>query len=260
MRPTSGSGGKTGTLVVGAALLWAACSGGGGAADGGGGTGGVAGSGGRGGTAGITGRVYTTAFPLTENPISEGGNWIDGQAVGLDWHDVSTTPGLAIGHQSGSSYTDGTALLTGAWGPTQTVEAVVHTVNPKESCYQEVEMRLRSNLTAHSCTGYEISFKATKSAGAYLIIVRWNGPVGDFTYLENSTGAQYGIAEGDTVKATIVGNVITAYLNGVAVGTATDSTYTTGNPGMGFNLETSDASCIGTNGDYGFTRFTATSD
>lgn len=226
----------------------------------GGSSGSGAGSGGRGGTAGTAGRVYTTAFPLTENPISEGGNWINGQAVGLDWHDVSTTPGLAIGHQSGTSYTDGTALLTGAWGPTQTVEAVVHTVNPKESCYQEVEMRLRSTLTAHSCTGYEISFKATKSASAYLIIVRWNGPVGDFTYLKNVTGAQYGIAEGDTVKATIVGNVITAYLNGVAVGTATDPTYTTGSPGMGFNLETGDTSCIGTNGDYGFTRFTAMSD
>jgi len=263
---------KTGTIVVGAALAFAACSSGG-AADGGGGgvaaAGGAAGTGGATGTAGASGptgasgsggRVYTTAFPLTENPISEGGNWISGQAVGLDWHDVSTTPGLAIGHQSGSSYTDGTALLTGAWGPTQTVEAVVHTVNPKESCYQEVEMRLRSTLTAHNCAGYEISFKATKSASAYLIIVRWNGPVGNFTYLLNSSGAQYGIAEGDTVKATIVGNVITAYLNGVPVGTATDSTYTTGSPGMGFNLETSDPSCVGTNGDYGFTRFTATSD
>jgi len=247
-----------------AALLFTACSGGGGAGgasgSGGGGTGGASGSGGQVGMGGAGGRVYTTNFPLTENPISEMGNWISGQAVGLDWHDVSTTPGLAIGHQSGSSYTDGTALLTGAWGPTQTVEAVVHTVNPKESCYQEVEMRLRSSLTAHSCSGYEISFKATKSASAYLIIVRWNGPVGDFTYLVNSSGAQYGIAEGDTVKATIVGNVITAYLNGVPVGTATDPTYTIGSPGMGFNLETGDASCIGTNGDYGFTRFTAMSD
>ena len=283
---------KRGAIIGSVALLIGACSGGGGAADAGSGQGGAAGTGdalggasgsggaggrtgtggsggspgsgagtgGRGGTAGTTGRVYTTTFPLSENPISDGGNWISGQAVGLDWHDVSTTPGLAIGHQSGSSYTDGTALLTGAWGPTQTVEAVVHTVNPKESCYQEVEMRLRSNLTAHSCTGYEISFKATKSASAYLIIVRWNGPVGDFTYLKNSTGAQYGIADGDTVKATIVGNVITAYLNGVAVGTATDSTYTTGSPGMGFNLETSDASCVGTNGDYGFTRMTAMAD
>lgn len=244
-----------------------AAAGGSGGAAGSGGTGasggragGGPGAGGRGGMAGTTGRVYTTTFPLTENPISESGNWINGQALGLDWHDVSTTPGLAIGHQSGSSYTDGTALLTGAWGSTQIVEAVVHTVNPKESCYQEVEMRLRSTLTAHSCAGYEISFKATKSASAYLIIVRWNGPVGDFTYLKNSTGAQYGIAEGDTVKATMVGNVITAYLNGVAVGTATDSTYTTGNPGMGFNLETGDASCVGTNPDYGFTRFTAMAD
>ena len=231
--------------------------GGSGGTVGGGGGGGKGGTGGNGGGAGV-GRSYSTAFPLTENPISEGGNWINGQTDGLDWHDMSTTPGLAIGHQSGSSYTDGTALLTGTWGPNQTVEAVVHAVNPKDSCYQEVEMRLRSTLTPHSCTGYEISFKATKTSGAYLIIVRWNGPLGDFTYLVNTSGAQYGVTEGDVVKATIVGNVITAYLNGVQVGTATDSTYTSGSPGMGMNLETGDSSCIGTNGDYGFKHFTAT--
>ena len=245
---SSGSGGND-------AAAGAAAGSGGSSSGGGGGTGG----GGAGGVGGV-GRSYTTAFPLTENPISEGGNWINGQTAGLDWHDMSTTPGLAIGHQSGSSYTDGTALLTGSWGPTQTVEAVVHAANPKDSCYQEVELRLRSTLTPHSCTGYEISFKATKTSGAYLIIVRWNGPIGDFTYLVNTAGAQYGVTEGDVVKATIVGNVITAYLNGTTVGTATDATYATGNPGMGMNLETGDASCIGTNGDYGFKHFTATSD
>jgi hypothetical protein len=197
-------------------------------------------------------------FPLTENPISEGGNWINGQTDGLDWHDMSTTPGLAIGHQSGSSYTDGTALLTGTWGPTQSAEAVVHAVHPQDDCYQEVELRLRSALTAHSCTGYEISFKATKTSGAYLIIVRWNGAVGDFTELVNVSGAQYGVTEGDVVKATIAGNVITAYLNGVEMGSATDDTYAAGSPGMGMNLETSDATCVGTNGNYGFTRYTAT--
>ena len=237
----------------------AAGSGASGGASGGGGRSATGGTGGNGAGAGV-GRSYSTAFPLTENPISEGGNWINGQTDGLDWHDMSTTPGLAIGHQSGSSYTDGTALLTGSWGPTQTVEAVVHAANPKDSCYQEVELRLRSTLTPHSCTGYEISFKATKTSGAYLIIVRWNGPIGDFTYLVNTAGAQYGVTEGDVVKATIVGNVITAYLNGTAVGTAIDATYATGNPGMGMNLETGDASCIGTNGDYGFKHFTATSD
>ena len=205
----SGAGGNDAAAGSGGA--------GGGASGVGGGKGGAGGRGGTGGTAGSgVGRSYSTAFPLTENPISEGGNWINGQTDGLDWHDMSTTPGLAIGHQSGTSYTDGTALLTGSWGPNQTVEAVVHAVNPKDSCYQEVELRLRSTLTPHSCTGYEISFKATKTSGAYLIIVRWNGPLGDFTYLVNTTGAQYGVTEGDVVKATIVGNVITAYLNGVA--------------------------------------------
>jgi hypothetical protein len=250
------AGGTNGGAGSGAAGGGSSNGGSGGKSGGSGGSG--AGGAGPTGGAGASGRSYTTKFPLTENPISENGNWINGQTTGLDWHDVSTTPGLAIGHQMGTSYSDGTALLTGSWGPTQTVEAVVHTVNPNEPCYQEVEMRLRSALTPHSCTGYEISFKATKSSSAYLIIVRWNGKLGDFTYLKNVSGAQYGIANGDTVKATIVGNVITAYLNGVAVGTATDSTYTTGNPGMGFNLETGTASCLGTNGDYGFTSFTAT--
>ena len=35
---------------------------------------------------------------------------------------------------------------------------------------------------------------------------------------------------GDTVKATICGNVITASLNGVVMGTATDDRYVTGSP------------------------------
>ncbi len=247
---SSGAGGNDAAAGSGASA---------GGAVGGGGKGGTGGgAGGTGGAGAGVGRSYTTAFPLTENPISEGGNWLNGQTDGLDWHDMSTTPGLAIGHQSGSSYTDGTALLTGSWGPNQTVEAVVHAANPKDSCYQEVEMRLRSTLTPRSCTGYEISFKATKTSGAYLIIVRWNGPLGDFTYLVNTMGAEYGVTEGDVVKATIVGDVITAYLNGAVVGTATDATYATGSPGMGMNLETGDSSCVGTNGDYGFKHFTAT--
>jgi hypothetical protein len=252
----SGSGGASGQGGSGGATGGAA---GGGASGATGGASGSAGGAATGGTAGAAAtRTYTTTFPLTENPLSEGGSWINGQTDGIDWHDMSTTPGLAIGHQSGSSYTDGTALLTGTWGPTQSAEAVVHETHPQDDCYQEVELRLRSALGPHSCTGYEISFKATKTSGAYLIIVRWNGAVGDFTYLLNVSGAQFGVTEGDVVKATIAGNVITAYLNGVAMGSATDGTYATGSPGMGMNLETSDATCVGTNGNYGFTHYTAT--
>jgi hypothetical protein len=203
-------------------------------------------------------RTYTTTFPLTENPLSEGGNWRDGGTVGLDWTNVSTALGRATGLQCCASYTDATALLTGSWGADQTATATVYATNPLDDCYQEVELRLRSALSAHRSTGYEISFKSSQTSAAYLIIVRWNGPLGDFTYLVNEHGTQYAVKTGDVISAQIVGTVITAYKNGVQMGQATDNTYAGGNPGMGFNLETKVAGCAGTNGDYGYTTFTAT--
>ncbi len=201
-------------------------------------------------------QTYATNFPLTDNPISENGHWISGKSVGLDWADVSTTPGLAIGRQSGSSgyYDDAVALLTGSWGADQTVEATVYTVNQDDSYAQEVELRLRSSLSVHISTGYEILFRCSKTADAYMAIVRWNGLLDDFTGLVGQRGAQYGVANGDVIKATIIGNEITAYINGVQVARVTDDTYATGNPGMGFWLWRG----AGTNGDYGFTSFTAT--
>ena len=201
---------------------------------------------------------YTTSFPLRENPISEGGRWMNGGAVGSDWTDVSTTPGLAIGHQVGASYTDATAILTGSWGPDQRVAGAVYTAKQHDACYQEVELRLRSAISSHVNTGYEISYKLSQTSAAYLIIVRWNGALGNFTYLFNQHGAQYGIKNRDVVGASIVGNVITAYKNGVETGRATDSTFATGAPGMGFNLENGPVGCAGTNGDYGYTSYTAT--
>jgi hypothetical protein len=198
--------------------------------------------------------TYTTTFPLTENPISESGMWINGGTVGLDWCNVQTnggSPGLAYGTETGSiNYNDSTALLTGTWGPNQTVTATVYTTITGNSNYEEVELRVRSSLSAHNCTGYEINFSVNPS-NPYVQIVRWNGAFGSFTLL-NATGS-YGAKNGDVIKATANGNTITAYLNGTAVLTATDSTYPTGSPGMGFYLQGGS----GINRNYGFTNFTA---
>jgi hypothetical protein len=92
-----------------------------------------------------------------------------------------------------------------------------------------------------------------KAPKAYAEIVRWNGRLGDFTYLDRHNGTQFGVKSGDVVKAAIKGNVITAYINGKQVAQATDSTYTTGRPGIGFYLEGGS----GVNRDYGFSSFTA---
>lgn len=200
------------------------------------------------------GTSYTTRFPTAENPISESGKWTTGKAVGLDWADVAVTRGLAHGVEAGTGgYDDSTAVLSGMWKSDQMAEAVVHTTAQNDQLYEEVELRLRSSLSAHQSTGYEINFRCSKTANAYAEIVRWEGPLGKFTYLKQGHGAKYGVADGDVVTATAVGSLITAYINGVNVLQATDAAYPTGNPGMGFFLR----GATGVNKDYGFTRFSA---
>jgi hypothetical protein len=198
--------------------------------------------------------AYTTSFPLTESPISDQGNWEGGKTAGVDWADIATIPGHAFGLESGASgYDDSTALLTGSWGPNQTAQATVYTVNQNDKISEEVELRLRSSLSPHSATGYEINFRCLKTKNAYTEIVRWNGPLGDFSYLSHKDGAQYGVADGDVVRATMVGNVITVYINGVQVAQATDGTFATGRPGIGFFIQ----GALGVDRDYGFTSFEA---
>jgi hypothetical protein len=195
------------------------------------------------------GGTYTTNFPLAENPISEGGKWINGGSVGLDWTDVVTTPGFAYGTEVNGNYTDATAILTGTWPVNQYAQATVYWNPSGSEPVPEVELRLRSAISAHVNRGYEITF-----GGGYLIIVRWNGGLGNFNYLVNASGSQYTPKTGDVIKATIVGNTISAYKNGVLMGQVTDATWTDGAPGMGFNSGTKGGTYDNT---YGFTSFTA---
>jgi hypothetical protein len=201
----------------------------------------------------IPSRTYSTNFSLAESPISEGGIWINGSTTGLDWGYVSTTAGQTHTHPGIAHYADATALLTGIWSSDQMAQATVGSIVNAcfgDTCYPEVELRLRSTLSAHLCNGYEVAFSLKPDDRAYLIIVRWNGPLADFTYLLNQSGAQFQAKTGDVVKATVVGNVISAYKNGVLMGQATDNIFKSGNPGMGFNEQSY-------NGDYGFSSFTA---
>jgi hypothetical protein len=211
---------------------------------------------------------YTTNFSIAEDPISQGGKWINGKTIGLDWSDVATIPGLAYGTESGketgdNAYDDSTALLTGSWQPDQTVEATVRSVNQNENVFEEVELRLRSSLSAHNSTGYEVLFRCMPGGQAYASIVRWDGALGKFSYLAQKQGPEYGVTDGDLVKARIVGTLITAYINDRPVLEASDGTYSRGSPGIGFWLQRGS----GVSGwlfyrgirnvDYGFTGFAA---
>jgi hypothetical protein len=218
-------------------------------------------------------RSYGTRFQHDEDPVSEGGIWVNGARDGIDWADVVVRNGLAYGGvtrmqaaerraEQGNlasvapgaapegDYDDPTALLAGAWGKNQHARGTVFSRNQTEAYFQEVEIRLRSTLTPHRCTGYEIFWRCLKTEAAYAEIVRWNGKVGDFTSLRKLSGPQYGVQHGDIVEAIISGNVITGFINGVEVISATDSAFDSGSPGIGFNFGVGD-----TNVDHGFTSF-----
>jgi len=216
-------------------------------------------------------RSYTTEFPLDEDPVSENGMWLNGKKDAIDFSDCITSNGIIHGAPSrmnvlekraeqgnldgeaqapAGDYDDPTAVLAGAWGPNQHGRGVAHVEKPTEDWFQEVQIRLRSTVAPHSITGYEIFFRCLKGEHGYAEIVRWNGRVGDWTSLKRHQGPDYGVAHGDVIEASIEGNVIRGFVNGVEKITVTDDTWASGAPGVGFNFGVGD-----TYADHGFSSF-----
>jgi hypothetical protein len=219
-------------------------------------------------------RSYRTRFENDEDPISEGGMWINGQTDGIDWIDCMTQNGgevcgkvsrMTVAERraeqvhdeagdddagTAGDYDDPTAVLSGEWGRNQYGKATVFCRNPTNKYFQEVEIRLRSSITPHRCTGYEVFWRALKTDEGYAEIVRWNGAIGDFTSLARKVGTEFGVKDGDVVEASIEGDLIRGFINGVEVISATDDVFPEGAPGVGFNFFVST-----TNVDHGFTSF-----
>jgi hypothetical protein len=181
-------------------------------------------------TCGGAGRSYSTEFPGNENPISENGAWFN--LGGPDWTYVQTSSGIAMGTQTAAphGYNDSYARL-GGFSPNQCASAVLHMVGPFASgCEPEVELLLRCSDAPGSVRTYECNFNAGNGSQ----IVRWNGPVGDFTVLANGTSPHPPFQDGDVLKATVYGSTIVAYVNDLEIVRATDATLITGDPGIGF--------------------------
>ena len=205
----------------------------------------------------FAGHNYSTTFPLAESPISEGGVWIDGATAGsgcsgkLCWGSMQTTPGQAFGVSEPTQYGDPTAITTGTWGPNQTVQGtvVVASAQPTRGCCHELELRLRSTISANSITGYE-AYCSMISGNQYCHIASWGGPNGSYVNLDECLGSRPApyLKKDDVLKATITGTnpvIITAYINGIQVMGIQDSgsctfsdgrkygPWTSGNPGIG---------------------------
>ena len=209
------------------------------------------------GTMGFS-QTYTTRFEGTENPLSEDGSWTN---KGVDWTTIRKQNGIACGTQVGTNtgrykFDDSYAHLSG-FPPDQEAWGQVHIAKPNSSCIQELEILLRWTSAAHRTTGYECFARCLNSESSYLQIVRWEGPLGEFTYLADHRGTNYGLKNGDILKASIIGNVITVSVNGVEKARVTDDTHKTGNPGVGEYLACESGRGVGSNADFGFASFTA---
>jgi len=222
---------------------------------GGGGTAGAAGAAGGVGGSATRGASYATDFNLAEAPLREGDSW---RHNGLDWALVNSGDGIAFGTQAlgvlragPAQYNDSYAYLSG-FAPNQQASGIIHKGQIDPSCTHEVEILLRWKDGAHAASGYECNLAYD---GAYAEIVRWNGPVGDYTYVARGQ-VPGGVRDGDVLSASVVGTTITLSVNGVTVVTATDATFSEGDPGMAFWRGSNGC---GTFGDYGFTHYAASS-
>jgi hypothetical protein len=191
------------------------------------------------------GTSYSTNFALTENPLSEGGIWKVGKADGGQWNDPRTSTNrcyASTNADTGSSrYADDVAHLKTSFktfSPNQFAQATVF----RQAGYSpagghEVELLLRFTISANDAHGYEILW----GHSGYIAIVRWNGPLGSYTPLfDPGSGSIPPPVEGDTLRAEIVGNIISAYRNGSSTPVArvdvssAGTVYASGQPGVGF--------------------------
>jgi hypothetical protein len=179
--------------------------------------------------------IYTTDFPITENPISEGGKWLNGATTGVDWADVQTASNKASGtgpqNAGAKQFADPTAVLSSTWPSDQYAQAVVSAGSLGGNCCKEVELAMRASVSAHSITGYFMDCSLIDGYN-YMEFGTYNGPLNDFSTLARTTA--FHCVDGDVLTMTASGNVITVYRNGTQVLQATDSTFSTGSPGVGF--------------------------
>lgn len=203
--------------------------------------------------------VYTTNFLGTENPISESGAWT---RLSTTWAAVQTANGVAFGTQVGNlanpaAFNDSNASLLG-FSPNVTLTATVHlSPNIADGQTHEVELLFRMAGDATHLRGYEMSF----DTGGNVTLVRWNGDLGDYTFVNHTGGTNPEIGSlknGDVISATAAGSLFTASVNGVPIYSATDSTFADGLPGIGFFVRREgQAADDAFNAMYGFSSLTA---
>jgi hypothetical protein len=179
---------------------------------------------------------YSTNFPLTENPISEGGAW-ENTISGTFNNPIITASGRATGPNS-SGTNDSIARLTGTtYGRDQIVTGVAYVGGASGAAEIELHTRVRY-FPGSPDTVQLYEFDILRSANA-IALMKWDGSQGQVTQI--ATGNISGIVDGDVFVASSIGpannTVHTITQNGSQIFTFTETSgaFVLGNPGMGLD-------------------------
>jgi hypothetical protein len=182
--------------------------------------------------------TFSTNFDRTENPISESGVW---RRAANTFTNVATASGTAFGtNGTANAFDDSYALLRG-FGANYTAEAVIKrspALLDGSLITHEVELLLRFSDNATTARGYECLF----SFDGNVTIVRWDGGLNPGQDMMNfqiigqpdPSFAKAPFRTGDVIRASISGSNIRVFVNNRLAYTASDTTYPTGDPGIGF--------------------------
>lgn len=193
-------------------------------------------------TVGAPPSSYSTSFPLTENPLNEGGMWRVGSVTSF-YKNPRTTPGKCFAADFvGAGFDDCLAHLTNHSIPVdQRITATVFratSYNPSET--HEFGLYLHMVIGAEFVRGYEFLF----NTGGGFQVVLWLGTAHDLSNFDTSItldGPGPGtLADGDQIAVQVHGTRFDVFKNGTPVGGFTDSTFTDGNPGLGFFVRSGD--------------------
>jgi hypothetical protein len=182
--------------------------------------------------------TFSTNFDRTENPISENGAW---RRAANTFTNVRTADGAAFGTNGpANAFDDSYALLRG-FGANYTAQAVIKrspALLDGSLITHEVELLLRFSDDATTARGYECLFSFDGS----ITIVRWDGGLNPGQDMMNfqiigqpdPNYAKSPFRTGDVIRASISGSNIRVFVNNRLAYSASDTTYPTGDPGIGF--------------------------
>jgi hypothetical protein len=198
-----------------------------------------------------SGNTYTTNFIFTENPVSEAGVWT--RNLSNQWQKLQSIGGAVIAANYTESFDDAYSTVS---VPSNDYEVIATVYWPNQWRAGEHEILLRVTDGPNFVKGYEFLY----NGGGSWQLVRWNGPLGDYTVIHQGGSVPSG-HHGAQIRAAIVGSNIKLYwrdkpadgwtfLNGPS-GT-NDATHTTGKPGIGIYVHAVDGNRM----NVGFKSFT----